>query len=215
MPYRAFSTKELVEECAGSDNLQAWQEFVRRFQPLIAVVVLRTCRRWGSVSHSVIDDLVQETYIKICGDRCRLLREFDWQNPDAIYGFIKVLAANLVHDHFKSQYSEKRGGGRVVSDLDEPTAAAAISDPRYSTGAMERKILLQQIERLIDQMANGPTQQRDKLIFLLYYQQGMTAQDIASLPAVSLSIKGVESTILRMTRFVRQQLAEKPRAARV
>jgi hypothetical protein len=63
-------------------------------------------------------------------------------------------------------------------------------------------------------MTNGPTQQRDKLIFLLYYQQGMTAQDIASLPTVSLSVKGVESTLLRMTRFVRQQLAEKPRAAR-
>jgi RNA polymerase sigma factor (sigma-70 family) len=214
MPYRAFSTKELVEECAGSDNLQAWQEFVRRFQPLIAVVVLRTCRRWGSTSHSVIDDLVQETYIKLCNNRCRLLREFDWQNPDAIYGFIKVLAANLVHDHFKSQYSEKRGGGQVLSPLDKP-AAAAVSDPSYSARAMERRILLQQIESLIDQMANSPTLQRDKLIFLLYYQQGMTAQDIASIPAVSLSIKGVESTILRMTRFVRQQLAEKPRAARV
>jgi RNA polymerase sigma-70 factor, ECF subfamily len=213
MSYRAFSTKELVEECAGSDNVQAWQEFVRRFQPLIAVVVLRTCRSWGSTSLSVVDDLVQETYLKLCGNKSRLLREFDWQHPDAIYGFVKVLAANVVHDHFKSQYSEKRGSGQVPTALDQP-AAAAVSDPTYSARAIERKVLLSQIERLIDQMTDGPTQQRDKLIFLLYYQQGMTAQDIASLPTVSLSIKGVESTILRMTRFVRQQLAEKPRAAR-
>jgi RNA polymerase sigma-70 factor (ECF subfamily) len=213
MPYTAFSTKELVEECADADNVQAWQEFVHRFQPLIAVVVLRTCRSWGSTSSSVIDDLVQETYLKLCNNGSRLLREFDWQHPDAIYGFVKVLAANVVHDYFKSQHSEKRGSGQVLTALDQP-AAAAVSDPSYSVRAIERKILLNEIERLIDQMTDGQTRQRDKLIFLLYYQQGMTAQDIASLPTLSLSVKGVESTILRMTRFVRQQLAEKPRAAR-
>ena len=213
MPYRAFSTKELVEECAGSDNVQAWQEFVRRFQPLIAVVVLRTCRSWGSTAPSLIDDLVQDTYLKLCNNGSRLLLEFDWQHPDAIYGFVKVLAANVVRDHFKSHYSEKRGSGQVLTALDQP-AAAAVSDPSHSAKAIERKILLKEIEGQIDQMTNSPTQQRDKLIFLLYYQQGMTAQDIASLPTMSLSIKGVESTILRMTRFVRQQLTEKPRAAR-
>jgi DNA-directed RNA polymerase specialized sigma24 family protein len=126
---------------------------------------------------------------------------------------VKVIAANIVHDHFKSQYSEKRGSGQVPSALDQPTAAA-VSDPSYSAKTIERKILLKEIAGLIDQMTDSPTQHRDKLIFLLYYQQGLTAQDIASLPKVALSIKGVESTILRMTRFVRQQLTEKPKAAR-
>jgi RNA polymerase sigma-70 factor (ECF subfamily) len=44
------------------------------------------------------------------------------------------------------------------------------------------------------------------LIFWLYYQQGMSAKTIASLPAVGLTAKGVESAIFRLTRQVREAL---------
>ena len=60
MPYRNLSATELVRACVDSADQEAWGEFVRRFQPVIAGVALRTARRWGEASPLVIEDLVQE-----------------------------------------------------------------------------------------------------------------------------------------------------------
>jgi len=40
-------------------------EFVRRFHPLISTVVLRTTRNCGQLTPTLLDDLVQETYLKL------------------------------------------------------------------------------------------------------------------------------------------------------
>jgi RNA polymerase sigma-70 factor, ECF subfamily len=44
------------------------------------------------------------------------------------------------------------------------------------------------------------------VIFWLYYRDGLTARAIAQLPGIRLSVKGVESTIHRLTRRVRLRL---------
>ena len=64
-----------------------------------------------------MDDLIQETYLKLCADEYRLLRAYDPKHPDAIYGYLKVITANVVHDRFKALHSEKRGGDQIVEDL--------------------------------------------------------------------------------------------------
>ena len=66
MDCAALSTEELVLKCVESGDAAAWEEFIRRFQPPIARVVLRVARRWGAFSPQLIDDLVQETYLKLC-----------------------------------------------------------------------------------------------------------------------------------------------------
>ena len=72
---------------------------------------------------------------------------------------------------------------------------------------MERQVLLKEIDRCLETCSEGPDKERDRLIFWLYYQQGMSAKAIAALPTVGLGAKGVESAILRLTRLVREQLA--------
>jgi RNA polymerase sigma-70 factor (ECF subfamily) len=74
--------------------------------------------------------------------------------------------------------------------------------------AMEREVLLKQIDRCLETCSEGADQERDRLIFWLYYQQGMSAKDIAALPTVGLTAKGVESAIFRLTRLVREQIAD-------
>jgi RNA polymerase sigma-70 factor (ECF subfamily) len=71
---------------------------------------------------------------------------------------------------------------------------------------MERQVLLSQIDRCLEARTAGPDQQRDCLIFRLYYQQGMSAKAIAAPPEIGLTAKGVESAILRLIRLVREQL---------
>ena len=115
----SLSPEELVLACRQTDDVAAWREFVGRFHRLIATVALRVARRWGESSPQLIDDLVQETYLKLCDDNFRMFRKFKSHHPDAFYGYLKVVTANLVHDHFKAAHSSKRGSGAIEIAVDE------------------------------------------------------------------------------------------------
>ena len=67
----------------------------------------------------------------------------------------------------------------------------------------EIAILMGQIERCLAKLASEPNFTRDHTIFWLYYRQGLTAKAISKLPGITLSAKGVESTLLRLTRYVK------------
>jgi len=196
---------ELVRLCADSEDPRAWEEFIRRYNPLITIVVLRTCRQWGEYSHQAADDLVQEIYLKLCAEDRRLLRDFRPDHPESFMGYIKVLAANLVHDHFKSARSAKRGAGKAGESLDSARATAKSGSVPHP----ERGILLHEIESCLARVAPGQESARDRLIFWLYYRHGLTAQAISALPALSLTTKGVESVILRLVRLLQIELATK------
>jgi RNA polymerase sigma-70 factor, ECF subfamily len=210
--YSSASSEDLVRACAGSTNQAAWEEFIRRFHRLIAAVVLRTARRWGDPSPQQLADLVQDTYLKLCEDDGRLLRSFHPHHPDAIYGFLKVVATNVVHDHYKAASAEKRGKGQSDKPLEQAQATVHSRGPD-SFESMERRILLLQIEEALTAIAAGQEQQRNRLIFWLYYRHGMSASAIASMPSIGLTTKGVESTILRMTRMIRSHMLERTGSA--
>ena len=167
---------------------------------------MRIASPWGTAPQQIVDDLVQETYLKLCADKCRLLREFAIQHPEAISAYIKTIAANAAHDHFKALNSQKRGSGETSQFL-EDVEPQAQSGSLGGQDAMEREVLLKQIDRCLETCSQGPDQERDRLIFWLYYQQGMSAKAIAALPTVDLTAKGVESAIFRLTRLVREQIA--------
>jgi RNA polymerase sigma-70 factor (ECF subfamily) len=201
-----MSVEELIRACAELNDGAAWAEFVGRFRRPIGLSILRTTYQWGGIAEQVVDDLVQETYLKLCADKCRLLREFAVQHPEAVLGYIKTIAANVAHDHFKSLHTQKRGSGET-GQLQDDFDAQAQSGGLGSQAAMERQVLLKEIDRCLETCAESSDKERDRLIFWLYYQQGMSAQAIADLPTVGLGAKGVESAILRLTRLVREQLA--------
>ena len=203
--YSSLSAIELVNACCAASDAEAWEEFVVRFHRPISLSVIRTTYQWSELPRREMDDLVQETYFKLCIDKCRLLGEFAAQHPESILGYIKTIAANVVHDYFKARNSLKRGAGRDRESLD--TDPPASSDSLGSPATMERQLLLKQIDECLGASVAGADQERDRLIFWLYYQQGMTAKAIAALPTVGLTAKGVESAILRLTRLVREQVA--------
>jgi RNA polymerase sigma-70 factor (ECF subfamily) len=164
-------------------------------------------RRWGDFRQDPIDDLVQDTYIKLCADQCRLLYQFSLVHPDAVEGYIRTAAINVAHDFVKSQRSQKRGNGKV-GQFPEHVEPAAVAGSMGSQSAIEHTILMRQIEQCLEQCTEESSRSRDCLIFWLHYQQGMTASHIASLSAVGLTVKGVESVIHRLTRQVRERLAQ-------
>ena len=205
--YSSLSPDDLVKACAGSKDPAIWQEFIRRFRPVIATAVIRTANRFGNPSRQTLDDLVQETYLKLCDDDCRLLRSFESRHPDAIFGFLKVVAGNVANDHFKSALAEKRGA--VVTEAVADTAALfPVMPSTDASGTMDRRILLRQIDDALAVVASGEGSERNRLIFWLYYRDGLSANAIAGLPAIGLTTKGVESILLRLTRLIKSHMTQ-------
>ena len=210
MDYSTLTSERLVSACCQPANEPAWAEFIRRFQPLVAKIVLRTARRWNATSPPLLDDLVQETYVKLCANDCRLLRGFEFRSPDSFYGFLKVLTSNVVHDHFKAGLAAKRGAGVEAHSLDGDSSEGQL--PNANPGHRnlvdaERMILLREIDQQLVQLLPPEDLQRSRLIFWLYYRSGMSANAIASLPQIDLTTKGVESLLFRLTQQVKSILS--------
>ena len=204
--YTIVVVPALIRACVDGDAA-AWQEFIRRFNRIIAITSYRAARRWGEDSPEVVDDLTQETYLKLCADGARVLREFDSPHPDAIFAFLKVVTANVATDYFKRLHAGKRGGNRANEPLDDAERTGSAVGPS-SLASMERAVLLNEVDACLCALAPAETQERDRTIFWLYYRQGLTAKEIAELPSIDLSLKGVESTLHRLTQLVRTQLME-------
>jgi RNA polymerase sigma-70 factor, ECF subfamily len=193
-----MAAAEIVIACLESGNEAAWTTFVQRFQPLIASSVSRVVRRYGSPSPALVDDLTQETYLRLCKDDCRALRDFRAQHDEAIFGYIKVVAVSVALDHFRARTTQKRRG--EVEDDGTNLEACTPSTP------IEQTMLLTELDR---RLASTETD-RDRTIFWLYYRQGCTARDIAAIPHLGLTQKGVESCIYRLTQLLRSAFGDKP-----
>lgn len=200
--YADFSSTELITVCAGSKDERAWTEFIQRFHVVVAAAVLRTARRWGEPSKSQVDDLVQDTYLKLCEDDSRLLRTFHSRHEDSIYGFLRVVAANVVHDHYKSAWAVKRGASQT-----EAIVESLQVDPRTigpdSFNRVSQRLQLEQIDKVLRLVTTGKDQKRKMMIFWLRHRQGLTASEIASIPGIELTTEGVESVLLRLSSMIR------------
>lgn len=207
--YSELSLKDVVCLCAGSGDNEAWEEFVSRVGKPISLTIMRTAVRWGEPSRSLVEDLIQVTYLKLWEDGCRLLRDFAIQHPEAILGYLKKTAANATHDHFKHDHSQSSGGGMPhvsTSDVDlESGNEVHGSQERIAFG-----ILLNEIDEHLTNCLTAPDQERDRTIFWLYFRQGMSTKEIASLPTIGLGAKGVGSVIERLKPCVREQILRFP-----
>lgn len=205
LPYSSLSDEKLLLRCIQTDDTAAWEEFIRRFHRLIAKVVLRTCIRWGTFSNETVDDLIQETYLKLSADRCRLLREFESRHPNSFMGYLQMVAANLAKDHFKAIHSQTRGSCQV-EQMPEDFIAIAHDNSAGSPQMIERDVLIEEIARHVEDCVKGPDAERNRKIFWLRFQAGLSAAKIAALPDINLTEKGVESLIFRILNDVRDRM---------
>jgi RNA polymerase sigma-70 factor, ECF subfamily len=204
--HSSMSSEELIRACAESNDAAAWEEFVNRFHRPISLSIARTAYRWGKEPSQCVDDLLQDVYYKLWADKCRLLLQFAQQHSDeAVLGYVKTIAINAVHDHFKSLHSLKHGAGET-DQLHEEFEPVAQSGSFGGADSMDREIFLKQIDEQLQNCAAGTNQERDCLIFWFYYLQGMSAKAIAALATIKLTVKGVEAVIFRLTRCVREHL---------
>jgi RNA polymerase sigma-70 factor (ECF subfamily) len=205
MRYSSLSLKDVVCLCAGPRDDEAWEELVSRVGKPISLTIMRTTSLWGEPSRSLVEDLVQATYLKLWEDGCRLLRDFAIQHPDAILGYIKRTATNTTHDYFKHRHCQSSGGDKFHVSTSDVDAEAG----KQVHGSQERiafGVFLKEIDEHLKLCLTGPDQERDRTIFWFYFRQGMSTKEIASLPTIGLTAKGVGSVIERLKHCIREQI---------
>lgn len=194
---------ELVSRCLQRGKSEDWEALIESLRPMVSGVASRSAARWGETRRDQVEDLTQEAFLKFCKDECLILRQLSGKPEGMMIAFLKVAVANLVHDHFRAQRSGRRypAAGLLSADvLDQWLGETQTVD------AVQRDLLLQEVDQIIARKLTGPTAARDRRIFWLYHRHGMTAKDIAAIPAIGLSDKGVESAVYRVTGLVKEEL---------
>ena len=187
---RDLSMEELLERCLRSGEQTAWNEFVRRIQPTIAGVVYKAlcrCRPSGKPSGELVDDLVQDTYIKIFRNNCKALREFKSEHENAIFGYLQTIASNCVHDYIRKHNLET-----------DP-----LSDT-FEDGHVSQRIEYDILFRELYQYVKANYSERDGIIFELRHRQGFTAPEIARHPGIKLTLKKVEYRLWRLDQLLKR-----------
>ncbi len=206
------SVNDLAKACAHSDDAVEWDEFVRRLVPLASLVALRISRMWVSApSPATVDDIVQEVFLKLCEQQRRILREFEPRGEDSFFGLLRIVAASVANDYFRRLYSTKRGGKVVTMALSDDESQAHLVGRRPAVRIEHSALLAQLDQKLLS--APEVISERDRALFWLYYLQGFTAEEIARLPTVGLTAKGVESALRRVTTWLRGEIG-RPKSIR-
>jgi RNA polymerase sigma-70 factor (ECF subfamily) len=190
MKLSSSTNAELLRACVDTGAVEAWAEFIARFQPMIAGVIARiVARLCGHAEPSIVDDLIQETYLRLCRKDCKVLREFHAEHEGSFFGYLKDVASSVARDHFRAQSAARRGP--QAAPLDEAAERQAIHRQGQADKLLIDADIWQRLESIVES-------ERDIVVFRLYYQQGFTSREIAALPDIRLSEKGVESCLYRL-----------------
>jgi RNA polymerase sigma-70 factor (ECF subfamily) len=199
------SVNDLAKACARSADAAEWEEFVRRCVPLVSSVALRVSRMWTATpSPAAVDDIVQEVFLKLCEQQRRILHDFEPRGEDSFLGLLRMVVGSVANDYFRRLRSAKRGGKVVTMPLLDESAQLP-AEGAHPAALMQQSALLAQLDQKL-RSAPETIPERDRALFWLYYRQGYTAEEIARLPAVGLTAKGVESALRRVTVWLRAEV---------
>jgi len=202
----------LAQLCAYSADAPEWEEFVRVAMPVVGLAARRVCEVWGDRSTATVNEIVQEVFVKLCEDDRRVLREFEDRGEDSFLKLLRIITATVGTDHFRKLKAEKRGGSFAASSVEPRAVADDLHDAR-ATRALEILGLYAQLDGLLRLYPNKVSA-RDRRLFWLHYNLGMTAEAISRIPTMGLSSKGVESALMRLTRLLRKTVIQgKPKLA--
>lgn len=186
--------RELLHLCLTSGDQGLWEKFVRRTQPAIANVIINTIRRWREPSPSLVDDLIQETFLKLFASDRKALRGLRNEHENTIFGYLKVVASNVTKDHFRQR-------ANLVEEVELTDPVVPPCPDGFDRVEFDR--LKGQIQECLERHSSSDTCERDQRIFWLFYEQGYTAREISLIPDIELTVKGVESALQRLTRVLK------------
>lgn len=218
-----LSNTALIKACAESqEDQKAWLEFLRRFDRHIKISVIRAYRffsislREREIIKDDIRDLVQEVYIRLFKNDCKVLRNFKPKYDDAIYAYLSIVCSSVVKDFSKKFSRLKRYG--YVESIDERSAIGNENKlinkslSSFMQTNPEKQIIAKDLlEKVKNHYSSANSKKEDKikeLIFKLYFIHGLSIKDISRIKGLNISISNANMIIWRMKRKIRSLVFE-------
>jgi RNA polymerase sigma factor (sigma-70 family) len=218
---REMDSVELARLCAArQQDSELWTEFLRRFTPKIKSFIRSTLRQCGNARSSACDDsnqesdLFQNTVLRLVQNDCAALKRFSGTAESELLIYLAVIARSAVRDSMRRQ-SAKRRFHFFASPAVSSEDGSFIREPGIEN-SVEREILAREIEQLsFKTISSSMLPVRDKLIFQLYFYEGLSAAQISSCNGIGLSKTGIEKIINRLKEKVRKAASVYPIEARL
>ncbi|MGH9841454.1 MAG: RNA polymerase sigma factor [Blastocatellia bacterium] len=199
----------LFQSCADDPgNDEHWGEFVRRYNPLFMRSITVAWRRYSSKdwpSTEVACDLLQDVYIAILKDGCRLLRQFRGQTEAEAEAYLAHFTMNQVVSHLRASGARKRQAELLSWDelvSDKESAMQFMSAKDKGSNALTEQDLLDVLGRI----TTGANSRRDILIFLLHIRDGWTASEIGRMGVCDLKESSIANLLVQMKGRVKKYL---------
>lgn len=226
IPFPELSHVDLVHACASARNEPAWDEFVARYNRFICLAVLRAyCqrggRRYGSVDVDVVNDLVQDVYLKLFGNSRGALRGFRGENDAAVFVYVGRVAISVVIDHLRRNGARKRGSEVISLDMsfeDEDGREIALSDRLVAPGPSPEQeatasLLREQASEILGRSLRGRNAERDMRIAEAFIFDGCSLAEITDRFEGRIRESGIKSSIRRTSLRLRGEMARLERVA--
>jgi RNA polymerase sigma factor (sigma-70 family) len=213
-----IESAKLVRLCAENlENHDLWAEFLRRFTGKIKLYIRGTLRRSAGdagipqavapFSSATENDLFQNVILRLVDNGCAALKRFTGATEAELQAYLAVVSRSVVRDFLRCHRALKRPRwfDTVVPEKRQwALSADRVGDPRQIP--LEQEILVRELEQLSLRMIenhSGRYSDRDRLIFQLYFYEGLSIAQIANCEGIELSKTGVEKALERLKERVR------------
>lgn len=200
MDFKAWPIRRLLEYFLDSGDQAAWAELATRLRRSIRTAAFKRLHRSNrDAPLELLEDLEQDTHVKLLDKNCKALRNLKWPHAEAIYPYVTVVATNVARDWIRKHKT-------IPDPLDENKQVLLARHKAIDAGPLRKRI-----DEALFTQAGKPHFTRDRGIFWLYYRWEYTAAEIARLPSVNLPVKKVENILQRLMRVVRSRLGADPK----
>lgn len=169
----------------------AWDAFVRQTAPLVYAAVRRTLRAWNHTQQD-IEDRVQDVYVKLLADECRLLKTYDAKRA-SLSTWLTLVARSTTRDALQKRRIE------TVSLSDEDAAPGASHPIAATPLPRSNGIMLPEMDCLTE---------RQREVLQMLFEQNLTVEQAAA--RLDVDPQTVRSTKHKALTRLRQQMGLEP-----
>ena len=187
--------QSLLDKFGGcvKGSISSCNQFFTEITPTFRRIAGRIAAQYGDTAD--VEDVVQEICLKITVSKLSLIQSLP-DTDSAARSYFGVMAANAARDWYRREKS-RRSCVTLDDGLDQIRKFCGVDQ------GLDADFLMSQIEAAL------PEDRKQRAIFRLYYRQGYSAREIAGIPVVGLTTKGVESLILRLSKSIKENLVNR------
>jgi RNA polymerase sigma factor (sigma-70 family) len=185
----------------------AWREFLQCYLPDIRTAIYRVIGFTPHGHHAhLYEDVLQRFYLRLVENERRTLRSFRGKTDGEARMFLRRVAASVAINFLHQEQpphvplDEHKEESRCHSET--------LADPSVLND--EYLLWRKTIDDCLEQILHGHNKERNLTIFKLAVYEGLSPQDIASVPGLEAgSVHAIEQQITRIRRKLRQRLKKK------